>query len=60
MSPYVSLPLTDFLFWKKEILMITKSRYAGLVPADGFSTDKLGSRKIQVRINCAVLVIFPI
>lgn len=40
--------------------MVTKFRYAGLVPADGFSTDKLGYRKIQVKINCAVLFIFPV
>lgn len=40
--------------------MVTKFRYTGLVPVGGFCTDKLGYRKIQVKINCAVLFIFPI
>lgn len=57
---YVYLLLRVFLFWKKEILTITKFRYTGLVPADGFSADKLGYRKIQVKVNCAALFIFPI
>lgn len=36
------LYLTHFLFYEKEILMTTTLRHTGLVPADGFSIDKLG------------------
>lgn len=40
--------------------MTTTFRHTGLVPAGGFSIDKLGLvGKIQVKANDAVLLIFP-
>lgn len=39
MAMYVHVLLKHFLFWKNEMLIMTKFRHTGLVPADGFSTN---------------------
>lgn len=60
MSP-VRTPATRlFLFWTKEILIVTKLGPPGPVPACGFSTDKLGYGGRCRLAGSAVTVTFPV